>query len=60
MAEDSRRRWSEVSEDGEPGDDGRVESVEVDTDGAAEGEWGGGGMLYIKLRIFIRSAYVSC
>jgi hypothetical protein len=36
--------------------------VEVDTeDGyALEGEWGGGGIEYIKLRIFMRSAYVSC
>jgi hypothetical protein len=37
-----------------------VDGVKADSSYRELGEWGMGGMLYIKLRIFIRSAYVSC
>ena len=44
----------------EAGDEGRVESLETDTDDMDGGECGGRGMSYTTLRMFMRSAYVSC
>lgn len=52
------------SEEGEAdvlGEGGCIDSDDiVMAEYRADVEWGIGGMLYIKLRIFIRSAYVSC
>lgn len=50
---------SEVGER-EDGDPGCVDSVDVEGAYTDDGECGMGGILYIKLRMFMRSAYVSC
>lgn len=44
----------------EDGDPGCVDSVDVEGAYTDDGECGMGGILYIKLRMFMRSAYVSC
>lgn len=56
---------SDISEEGEVEDgvDGRVELLDAEMDEEVYvdgGECGGSGILYIRLKIFIRSAYVSC
>lgn len=53
---------SEPSETGEidEGEEGRVESLETDTEDTDGGEFGGSGISYTTLRMFMRSAYVSC
>ena len=64
---EGERGWpprSDASEVGDidAGDEGRVESLDTDTDADETdgGECGGRGISYTTLRIFIRSAYVSC
>ena len=53
---------SETSEVGDmdAGEEGRVESLDTDTEDMDGGECGGRGMSYTTLRMFMRSAYVSC
>ena len=59
-------RWgaliSDASEVGDidEGEEGRVESLDTDTEETDGGECGGKGMSYTTLRMFMRSAYVSC
>ena len=52
--------WESEDRDREVGDGGCVDSVEEEGVYTEEGEWGMGGMLYMRLNIFILSAYVSC
>lgn len=60
--ERARLLASEVSEVGDidEGVEGRVESLDAETDDIDGGECGGRGMSYTTLNMFMRSAYVSC
>ena len=53
---------AEISDVGdiEAGEEGRVDAVDADTEDMDGGECGGRGMSYTTLRMFMRSAYVSC